>query len=170
MKIFEIVSKDLEIWKYSDLFVIELCLMFAWYLPRVELNNSPDSVSSFREKGWTEKPLSPFPNDFSLARIVNRPCTPLRMPFYTCFISVQSYPPLIRWEEWRCSSEPTVGEEGKKESRNAPSSRTDNSPRTYAMWTRNKAKVARNTKESVRESVVSRSEGAATDKLQVRDT
>lgn len=146
MKIFEIVSKDLEIWKYSDLFIIELCLMFAWYLPRVELNNSPDSVSSFREKGWTEKPLSPFPNNFSLARIVNRPCTPLRMPFYTCFISVQSYPPLIRWEEWRCSSEPTVG---KKESRNAPSSRTDNSPRTYAMWTRNKAKVARNTKESV---------------------
>lgn len=114
MKIFEIVSKDLEIWKYSDLFVIELCLMFAWYLPRVELNNSPDSVSSFREKGWTEKPLSPFPNNFSLARIVNRPCTPLRMPFYTCFISVQSYPPLIRWEEWRCCSEPTVGEEGKK--------------------------------------------------------
>lgn len=29
MKIFEIVSKDLEIWKYSDLFVIELWLMFA---------------------------------------------------------------------------------------------------------------------------------------------
>lgn len=168
MKIFEIVSKDLEIWKYSDLFVIELCLMFAWYLPRVELNNSPDSVSSFREKGWTEKPLSPFPNNFSLARIVNRPCTPLRMPFYTCFISVQSYPPLIRWEEWRCCSEPTVGEEGKKS--RETSSRTDNSPRTYAMWTRNKAKVARNTKESVRESVVSRSEGAATDKLQVRDT
>lgn len=168
MKIFEIVSKDLEIWKYSDLFVIELCLMFAWYLPRVELNNSPDSVSSFREKGWTEKPLSPFPNNFSLARIVNRPCTPLRMPFYTCFISVQSYPPLIRWEEWRCSSEPTVGEEGKKS--RETSSRTDNSPRTYAMWTGNKAKVARNTKESVRESVVSRSEGAATDKLQVRDT
>lgn len=148
-------------------FICNRALPNVCVISRVELNNSPDSVSSFREKGWTEKPLSPFPNNFSLARIVNRPCTSLRMPFYTCFISVQSYPPLIRWEEWRCSSEPTVG---KKESRNAPSSRTDNSPRTYAMWTRNKAKVARNTKESVRESVVSRSEGAATDKLQVRDT
>lgn len=128
MKIFEIVSKDLEIWKYSDLFVIELCLMFAWYLPRVELNNSPDSVSSFREKGWTEKPLSPFQQflfgENRKSTLYSSKNALLYLLYFRPILSAADTVRRMAMFLWTHRGEKRVEKR---------SSRTDNSPRTYAM-------------------------------------